>query len=101
MPQIVMIVQIFVPQTQPVHALSNQFFNRVLDPPRIAMINETVSKPSNDSSREFDFSQQQPAAVGCDRSSIESSDYFATSEPLKRQRFFLTLCLHGSASVRV
>lgn len=62
-----MIIEIFMPQTQPIDALPNQFFDRVLDQPRIAMIDEALRKPGDDPRPRLDFTQQQTASVRRDR----------------------------------
>ncbi len=106
--QIVVIVEVFISQTQSVHALSNQFFDRVLDQFRITMIDEAPHKPGDDPRSRLDLPEQQASGIGSDRPSVKSSDHLPPPQHSKHERLDWqltrinqTLCRQGTASVRV
>ena len=61
--QIVVIVEVFISQAQPVYALPNQFFDRVLDQFRITMIDEAPRKSGEDPRPGFDLPQPPASEV--------------------------------------
>ena len=79
--------------------LRDQLENRVFNQFRIAMIREAVRELTEDPGAKLDLSQQQAAAVGTDRTAVESGGDFTPSEPLEFKLRCVTLCLHGAASL--
>jgi hypothetical protein len=72
MPQLLMIVEALIPQSDPHHTLSQQLQRGELHQLRIAMISECPHERLEISKPLIDFPQQQPASVRSDRSAIKS-----------------------------
>ena len=73
MPQIVVVVQVFVPQRQSVDTLGEQFLHGMLDPVRIAVICETSRELTNDPGEPLRLPQQKPAAVRGDATTVSKN----------------------------
>jgi hypothetical protein len=97
-PQVVVIVEIFVAQCQGIHALTDQLQHRVLDQLRVAVIVKASGKSPQDAHLLLDFSQQQPARIGGDPSTVEPSYHIALAKAVKRKRLLSTLCRHRAVS---
>lgn len=69
--QLVVVVQVFVPQCQPVHALRHQVIDRVLDRQRIPMVDKTPRELPQDPGSPLHLPQQHPAPIRGDRPSVE------------------------------
>jgi hypothetical protein len=99
LPQLIVIIQILVAQSQSVNALSDQFLNRVLGQDRRPVIHEAGGELAEDARPLLDLPQQQPPSIGGDPPSVKSSGNFSPREGLKFQRTFVTLCNHRAASL--
>jgi hypothetical protein len=55
----------------------------VLDQFRFPVIHKTLCKLPNDPPLRFQFPQQQPTSIGCDRAPVESRHHCSIRQPLK------------------
>jgi hypothetical protein len=94
MPKIIVVKQVLIPQGQGVYPLSHEFFDRVLDKLRIAMIGEATGELPKDPGSKFDFSQQDSAAIRTDRPAVKPTHNFASAKGMKLKRLLVTLCRH-------
>jgi hypothetical protein len=78
-PQLLVVVQIFVAQGQTIDSLGYQLLHRMFDQIRISIIGEAAGKLAQDPDALLDLPQQQTTAVSADRSTIELRAYL---EPL-------------------
>jgi hypothetical protein len=94
-PQLVVVVEIFVTQTQCENALLQEIFQGVLDQVGIAVVDETIAgEPADEVELGLDLAEEQAAAIRCHLAPIEGGCNFPRSEALEKQRFLVTLC-HG------
>jgi hypothetical protein len=92
MAQGIVVVEVRVTQGQGVHPLADQLTHAVLDEIGIAVIDELPGRARDDPGPRLDFPQQQGAAIGADRPTVEATDHHALAQPLKLQLFSATLC---------
>ena len=78
-PQLLVIVQVFVAQRQPVHPLRHQFFHPVLGVRRVAMVPQTGGQLGHDPRPLLHLAQQQAARVAGDRPAVKAALYLASS----------------------
>jgi len=69
--QLLVVVQVFISQSQSVHPLGHQFFQPVLDSFPSAMIAETSRELTDHPHPLLHFPQQQTTPVTADRSALE------------------------------
>ena len=96
--QVVVIVEILIPQRQPVEPLSDQLLHRVLDQPRVAMIREAIRELLDDPNPLLHLAQQQAATVRGDRSTVEPPHNLTLKMMVKREGLLVTLCRHRAVS---
>lgn len=75
--QLIVIVEIFVSQTQAEDALLEKLFERVLDAIGIAIIGKAACELRDEAELGFDFPQQQSAGIGSDLAAVKASDDIA------------------------
>ena len=92
-----MVVEIFVPQRNPIDPLTDQGLQTVLGPLPIAVVSKTSGKPLENTKTPLHLAQQHPAAIRTDHPAIKSPDHFAPSQLLKYHLFLYTLCFHKAA----
>jgi hypothetical protein len=78
-PQLIVIVEIFIAQTQSIGPLSDQFLDRELDESRIAIISKTRRESPDDSRPLLHLSQQQPTGVSRDVAAVKVTYHFSIS----------------------
>src|SRR5262245_46151759 len=93
-PRQIVIIEVFVSERQPVNSLGDQIFHTVLDLIRVSVISEAGRKLLDDLPLRLDLFEQQHAAIGGDRASIELGHHLPRSAGLKLELFISTLCLH-------
>jgi hypothetical protein len=98
MPQVVMVVQVFVTQGQGINSLTDEIVDCVFDPLRITVVIEAGGQAAQDASPSLDLTQQHAAGIGSDLSTIESADDFTSAQGLEFQRRFVTLCFQEAVS---
>ena len=96
-PQPVVVVQILVPQRQPVHPLRHQLLHAVFDPPALAPVCETRRDPARQIQPKVRLPQQKGSAVARQMPGVESRHHLATSEWMKWKLCRGTLCRHGTS----
>ena len=77
-PQLLVIVEILVPQRHPKHPLPDQRPHRVFDQLRVALIDEAPSQPIDQPDRLIRAPQQQRSGVRAHRPSVEPRHHTAT-----------------------
>ena len=92
LPKLIVVVQIFIPQRQPVHPLAHQLLHRVLDPLRLPMVRKTSRKLGDDPRALLHLAQQQPPRVAGDGSPVKPPPHLAPAQGMKFQAFLVTLC---------
>jgi hypothetical protein len=90
--KLIVIVEIFIAQTEAEDSLLEEIDERVLDAIGIAMIGEAAGELLNDSESLLDFAEQEPAAIGRDFSSIERRGNLARMERLEFEMALCKLC---------
>ncbi len=99
-PQVVVVVEVFIAQGQAVDPLGEQFFDGVLDEVGVAMIGEAAGELAEDAGDLLDLAEQQCPAVGGDVAAVEIGEDFSSAEHGKVEEGGVTLCLHRAASGR-
>jgi len=92
MPELFVIVEVFIPQSQRHHPLQEKFLDGEFDEFFVPMIGETPGKLPDDAEPVLDFPQEQPARIGGDGSAIKIGHDFASSVRLKQKALSVTLC---------
>ena len=92
--QLVMVIEIFIPQTQPHHPLLDQRLHRMFDAFRVAMVRETLAHPSQHPRALLHFAQQHCARIRGDLAAVEPPDHFTRIQVVKYQFRLVTLCRH-------
>ena len=92
-----MIVEIFIPQRNPINPLTDQGLQTVLGPLRIAVVSKTPRKPLENTKAPLHLAQHHPARIRTNHPPIKSPDHFAPSQLLKCHLFLYTLCFHKAA----
>ncbi len=97
----IVIVEVFVTQTEAERALLDEVQNRVLDQVRIAMIGEAIREPLQDAGPLFQLPQQHAAGIRGDRPAVKPGHHVPPPETVKCQILLVTLCHNKTApSVR-
>ena len=92
MAQLLMIVEIFIAQRQPVDALRQHLAHRVLDPCRVPPIPKAGRRPREQADLAVGAAQQQAASVAGHAGAIEVGYHPPRKMICKRERFLRTLC---------
>ena len=98
-PQLVVIVEILVPQGNAHDPLGHQCPHRVLRQTAVAVVREACGHPVHETERPVDLPEQQSSRVRRDPSTIERGRYPPAPTPLKCEGNGLTLCRHRSSGV--
>ena len=98
-PQLVVVVEVFVSQGDAHDALPHQRPDRVFRETGIAVVGEAIRHPVQDPDRPVDLAKQQHSGVRRDRSAVERGRYPAALAPLKCEGKRFTLCRHRSSGV--
>src|SRR3989304_8124959 len=75
--QAVMVVEIFVPQRNPIDPLTDQGLQTVLGPLRIAVVSKTPGKTLENTQTPLHLAQHQPAAIRTEHPAVRSPAPFA------------------------
>ena len=73
-PQLVVIVEVFVAQAQPEDALLEEFGERVLDQVGVAVIGEAAGELFDEVEAAFDLAEEQAAGVGGHVATVKAGD---------------------------
>ncbi len=92
MSQLVVIIQVFIPQRQSVHPLRHQLLDPVLDSLRVPMVRETSRKLGEDSRPLLHLAQQQSSRIAGDGSPVKPAPHLAPTQGMKLEGFLVTLC---------
>src|SRR5262249_28078144 len=79
-PQIIMVVEILVTQSQGVNSLRDEVLKGVLDELRVTMIGEARGELLDDPGEHLGLTEQQAAAVGGNGTAVESGDNLAKAK---------------------
>ena len=82
-----MVVQVFVPQRQPVHPLGHQFLHPVVEPRGVPMVPKAGRELGDDPRALLHLAPQQPAGVRGDRPAIKLTPYFAANQQVAEKLF--------------
>ena len=93
-PQLLVIVQIFISQGQPIDSLGHQLLHRMFDQIGVPIIREAGGKLVEDPDALLDLPQEQPTAVTGDRSAVELRTDLASLLGMKSEDKLVTLCGH-------
>jgi hypothetical protein len=91
-PELVVVVQILVPQRQAVDPLSDKVLDRVFDQVWVAVVDETGGELPDNPGPLLDLPQEQATGVRTDRPPVERSHHFPPSQGLKTKPIRVTLC---------
>jgi hypothetical protein len=94
MAEIVMIMEIFVAQSQREDSLPDQLFHRMLDAPGITIVVKAESQALQKTNLLLHFTQQERPAIARDRTGIKAGQDLTTERRGKGKRILDTLC-HG------
>ena len=92
LPQLLVIVQVFVTQRQPVDPLRQHLFQALLDPLRLPVIREAASNAPQQSQLAISLAQQQRTTLGGQPAALELSHDLARKMSFKRKESLATLC---------
>ena len=99
--QIVVIVEVFVPERDPKHPLTDQRSHLVLDQLRTPPISKARRKATNQINRAIRRSQKQRSRIRRHQSGIKCRNDWATFNHSKIKLLCATLCRHrGSPQIR-
>ena len=90
-----MVVEIFIPERDPVDPLRHQFMHAVFDARPIAVIDQTPRHSRRQSDALVGFAQQYATGIGTDAPTIKSPRNQSPSQGVKLKLFASTLCLQG------
>ena len=94
--QLVVIIEVLVPQRQPGEALRQELGELVIHKTRVALIVETLGQCARHAQAVIDLTQQQRAAVGGEGAARKISNHLARTEGLKEPWLVLTVCRRRS-----
>ena len=98
MADLVVVVEVFVAQSDGDNALGDEGAQAVLDAVGVAVIGEAVRHLVNERQALIDLAQQQGAGIGSDGTAVKISHHAAASVAFKLQRFGGTLCRYWFSS---
>ena len=98
-PQLVVVVEVFVSQGDAHDALPHQRPNRVFRETGIAVVGEATCHLVQEPRRTVDLAEQQHSGIRRDRAPVERGRYPAAPAPLKCEGKRFTLCRHRSSGV--
>ena len=93
-PQLLVIVQIFVSQGQTIDSLSHHLHHLVFDQIGIPIIGKAGGKLAEDPDALLDLPQEQTTAITGDRSTVELRPNLAALLGMKSEDKLVTLCGH-------
>ena len=96
-PQVVLVVEVVVPQGNAGDALRHQRPHRMFRKARIAVVREARGHPVEEPGGTVRLAKQQCPGVRRDGSAVERGGHPAALAPLKSKRKRLTLCQHRSS----
>jgi hypothetical protein len=96
--QLIMIVEVFVSETQPVDSLSKQFIDPVLHEPGVTQIREALREPTNELLPLLELTQEKAPGIRGNMTAIERTPDRPSVECLKCELLRATVCSHRSAS---
>ena len=96
--QRIVVVEVFVSQRLPQHALGDQVLDAVLDQIGVTIIAKSLPEPPQQSRALGDFPQQQHSPVRCRSPRVESRHHPARSDPLEFELRLPTVCFHRPSS---
>jgi hypothetical protein len=97
-PQLVMIVEVFIAKAQAEDALFDEIDQRVLGAVRIAIVGEASGKLLDEAKLVFDLTQQQTATIGSDLAAVKTAHDLAAGKLLEKKFAWATLCHSDMAS---
>jgi hypothetical protein len=83
LPQCIVVIEIFIAQRQPEHALRDQIQQRVLDLVGLAVVGEASGEAPYDSGSLLQFLQHQRSPIGGDVAPIETMNQLSSSQVLR------------------
>src|SRR5258708_34145824 len=93
-PQLFVIVQIFISQSQPIDSLGDQLLHWMFDQIGVPIIGEAGRKLPEDPNALLDLPQQQTTTIAGDRSTVELRADLASLLGMKSEDNLVTLCAH-------
>jgi hypothetical protein len=93
-PQLIVVVQVFVAQRQPEHALADQRLDPVLDVRRRALVGEAAGKARHQPDRPVRRAQQQGTGIRRDHPAVERRHHRTPVDACKAELIRVTLRLH-------
>src|SRR3974377_889188 len=79
-PQIIMVIEVFIAQSQGVNPLSDEMLKRVLDEFRVTVVSEAGGKLTDDGGDFLGLAEQQAAAVRGDVAAVERRENLTSSQ---------------------
>jgi hypothetical protein len=98
-PQLIVIVQVLIPQRHPEHTLPHQRSDRVLHQPCLALIPEALTQSVDQPYGLIHPAQQQCPGIRAHRPAIKRHHHPATFHAGKLKLFSATLCRHRNSPV--
>ena len=92
MPQLLVIVEVFIAQGQAVDSLREHLQDRMIDHVLIPAVEEALCQARQQVEALVGLAQQERAAVGTDRSAVETGHDFPRSQRFKSEAGLATLC---------
>ncbi len=97
-PQLLVIVQVFVSQGQPIDSLGHQLLHRMFDQIGIPIIGEAGGKLAQDPNALLDLPQEQTTTITGDRSAVKLRPDLASLLGMKSKANLGTLCSHKAVA---
>src|SRR5207244_5614898 len=99
MAQMIVIIQILIPERQSERSLPDHRLQRMFDQQRVAVIAEASGELLDDASPPLGLAQQQPSTIRAELPTIELNDHLTPPQRLETELRPVTLCLfHAAAS---
>ena len=97
--KMIVIIEVFVAQSQSEDSLTQQILDRMLDPFLDSVIFETLRKAFEDSDSLIDVAQKHGTAIRSYAAPVERGRDFATTWPLKEVALTGTVCFQGRSFI--
>ncbi len=99
-PQVIVIVEVFIAQSQPVDPLSQHLLHGMVNIYLLTVVLKALRQGQGQSQVRIDLTQQQRTPITGEGATGKIGHDFTRTQVLKKERLFLTVCLRRSGDWR-